>query len=233
MIIRVRFTKLGYLKYLSHLDLVRLFTRNFSRSNVPIKYSEGFNPHPKFSIGNPLSLGIESESEYMDVEFEEDISPEEFSRRMNEVLPKEIQIIDAKEIDSKASLSSIVKWSHYEIHLWIQEENKRIELREKLDSLLEREEIIIKKKKKKGKKKIEVDVNIIPWIGNVKFKEIDNEGYVVIQALLKTGEEGNLKPTELVYAMDETLSLGISLEMTRIKRLDALAEADGEIYRPL
>lgn len=233
LIIRVRFTKLGYLKYLSHLDLVRLFTRSFSRSNVPIKYSEGFNPHPRFSIGNPLSLGIESESEYMDVELSDEISPIDFMNRMNGVLPKDIQIINAEFIDEKESLSSIIKWSHYEIHLWIDNEEKRIGFQAELDKFLQFEQVKIFKKKKKGKNKIQTEVNIVPLIGNVIFKGIDEDGYVVLNSLLRSGESGNLKPIELVTAINEKIEAGINLEMTRIKRLDAFAETEGNIYRPL
>lgn len=233
MIIRVRFTKLGYLKYLSHLDLVRLFTRSFSRSNVPVKYSEGFNPHPRFSIGNPLSLGIESQSEYMDVEMSDEIAPNEFMIMMNRVLPKDIQIIHADIIDDKESLSSIIKWSHYEIYLWIEDTKKRQEIKENLDRFTSLDQVMIKKKKKKGKRKIHVDVDIVPLIGNVTFKGEDQDGYVIITALLRSGESGNLKPIELVTALEDKTNSGINLEMTRIKRLDAFAETEGNIYRPL
>ena len=90
MIIRALFTKKNYLRYISHLDLVRLFHRTFNRSQLQIKYSEGFNPHPKFSIANPLSLGIESEGEYIDIELENDIKIDEFIDRMNKALPQDI-----------------------------------------------------------------------------------------------------------------------------------------------
>ena len=58
---RLQFSKEGETKYVSHLDLVRLFTRAFKRAELPLAYSEGFNPHPKMSIGLPLSVGVTSE----------------------------------------------------------------------------------------------------------------------------------------------------------------------------
>ncbi len=91
MILRVKFTKKGYLKYISHLDLMRLFERGFRRAQIPIKYSEGFNPQPKFSIANPLALGIESEEEYMDINLHERIPIDEFIERMNRELPDDIK----------------------------------------------------------------------------------------------------------------------------------------------
>ena len=69
---------MNYLKYISHLDLMRLFERTFNRIDAPIEYSQGFNPKPKISIASPLSLGIESEEEWMDIELLEKVDQEEF-----------------------------------------------------------------------------------------------------------------------------------------------------------
>lgn len=233
MIIRVRFTKTGYLKFLSHLDLVRLFTRSFSKAELPVKFTEGFNPHPRFSIGNPLSLGIESTAEYMEIEFTEEINPEMVMSRLNEVLPEGIKIIEAVESDGKASLTSLIRWSHYEIRLWLKNEADRTALVDKLQGWDELDSVFIDKKKKKGKNKISVQVDIKPLIGNLQFKDFDTEGFAVLGALLKTGEEGNLKPSELAEALETHLKLGIDLEMTQIKRLDTFIEKDGKIEKPI
>ena len=115
MILRVKFTKESYLKYISHLDLMRLFQRTFRRGNIPIKYSEGFNPQPKFSIANPLALGIGSIEEYMDIDLYKKIAIEDFIERMNKELPEGIKIIDAKYIEDNRSISSLISWSFYEI----------------------------------------------------------------------------------------------------------------------
>ncbi|MDY4561321.1 MAG: TIGR03936 family radical SAM-associated protein, partial [Peptostreptococcus porci] len=75
-IMRIKFTKLGDMKYISHLDVQRLFQRVFRRAEVRLSYSQGFNPHPKMSYGNALALGVESYGEYVDIEIEDDLSPE-------------------------------------------------------------------------------------------------------------------------------------------------------------
>lgn len=233
MIIRVRFTKTGYLKFLSHLDLVRLFTRSFSKAGLPVKFTEGFNPHPKFSIGNPLSLGIESTAEYMEIEFAGEINPEMVMNRLNEVLPEGIKIVEAVESEGTASLTSLIRWSHYEIRLWVKNEADKTALVDKLLGWDELDRVFIDKKKKKGKNKISVQVDIKPLIGNLQFKDFDPEGFAVLGTLLKTGEEGNLKPSELAEALETYLKLGIDLEMTQIKRLDAFIEKDGRIEKPI
>ncbi len=233
MIIRVRFTKTGYLKFLSHLDLVRLFTRSFSRSGIPVKFTEGFNPHPKFSIGNPLSLGIESTAEYMEIEFAEDIRPEKVMVSLNTVLPEGIKVTEAVVSEGTASLTSLIRWSHYEIRLWVKNEADRTTLADKLKGWDDLDSVLIDKKKKRGKNKISVRVDIKPLIGNLQFKDFDQDGFAVLCALLKTGEEGNLKPSDLAEALETHLSLGIDLEMTQIKRLDAFVEKDGKIEKPI
>jgi len=84
------------MKYISHLDLIRLFQRAMRRANLPLKLTQGFSPHPKFSIKRALKLGVESENEEATVILKEDIEPEEFKRRLQEQLPEGIEIRDVK-----------------------------------------------------------------------------------------------------------------------------------------
>ena len=58
--VRIRFSKTGQAKYISHLDINRVFARTFARAGVKIWFTEGFNPHPYMSFSLPLSLGVES-----------------------------------------------------------------------------------------------------------------------------------------------------------------------------
>ena len=58
------FSKTGLVKYISHLDMLRLFKRAFRRAGIELAYSQGFNPHPKMGFAQPLSLGYEAEAEY-------------------------------------------------------------------------------------------------------------------------------------------------------------------------
>lgn len=59
----LEFSKQGYIKYISHLDMLRLFKRTFKRAGIPLDYSKGFNPHPRMSFAQPLSLGYTSKQE--------------------------------------------------------------------------------------------------------------------------------------------------------------------------
>lgn len=90
------FAKFGKMKYISHLDLMRLFTRALRRAELPLKMSEGFNPHPKLSIKRALKLGVESQSEEASIILKELITPEDFQGRLQKELPEGILIKDVQ-----------------------------------------------------------------------------------------------------------------------------------------
>lgn len=90
------FAKKGTMKFISHLDLMRLFMRAMRRADLPLKMTEGFSPHPKFSIKRALKLGLESEDEEASVVMKEPVVPEDFKDRLQKQLPEGIIIKDAQ-----------------------------------------------------------------------------------------------------------------------------------------
>lgn len=92
----VTFSKMGDMRFISHLDLMRLFHRALRRSALPITITKGFNPRPKISISRALKLGLESENESAAFYFDEDIKAQDFINRINGQLPEGIRIKDAK-----------------------------------------------------------------------------------------------------------------------------------------
>jgi radical SAM-linked protein len=92
---RFIFTKRGPMKYISHLDLMRLFMRAMRRADLPLKLSEGFSPHPKLSIRRALKLGIESENEEATIGLKWFIQPQEFIEQLNQQLPEGIRVKEA------------------------------------------------------------------------------------------------------------------------------------------
>ncbi len=90
------FTKKGLMRHISHLDLMRLFTRALRRTDLPLKITEGFNPHPKISLKRALKLGIESENEEASVLLKEPVNLDEFKKKLQEQLPKGIEIKDVE-----------------------------------------------------------------------------------------------------------------------------------------
>jgi radical SAM family uncharacterized protein/radical SAM-linked protein len=116
--IRVRFSKTGEMALLSHLELLSLFSRAVGRARVPIRFSQGFHPHPKFSFATALSVGVESWAEYLDMEVDPGCDPLFVSETLNSVLPEGLRIMEVVNIPRNSpSLAVITDSVRYRLKL--------------------------------------------------------------------------------------------------------------------
>ena len=177
---RAKVTKKGYLKYLSHLDWQNTLVKGLFRSQLPVVFTEGFNPIPKISLGAALPIFIDSLTEFIDFELYVDLPADEIKDRLNAVLDENARIINIYEIPKKAeSLDITTQWARYEISP-LDEGIFKIEFLEYIkDKLTSEDEIFLTKKTKKGVDKL---INIKHSVRDVEFK--DNKLYVT----LKTGQ---------------------------------------------
>ncbi len=114
--LRIKFSRGEELKYLSHLDLTRLWERSCRRAGIALAYSEGFTPHPRLSLASPLSVGVTSKAELMDIFIVNWTSPHLFVDRMNRELPGGIHIEAAHSVNPEMpSLQSQVSSAEYEV----------------------------------------------------------------------------------------------------------------------
>ena len=90
--VNIRFAKLGLMRFISHLDLMRVFQRSLRRTGLALYFTEGFSPHPKISFRRALKLGLESENEEAVIILREQVSPVDFRERLQKQLPEGIQI---------------------------------------------------------------------------------------------------------------------------------------------
>jgi len=100
--LRLKFAKGVAIKYISHLDLTRAWERTFRRAGLPLLYSQGFNPRPRFQIAAGLPVGVTSRVELLDVWLMQPLEPEEALARLNAVSPPGLEALDAVEVDLKA-----------------------------------------------------------------------------------------------------------------------------------
>ncbi|HAZ32166.1 MAG TPA: hypothetical protein DCY61_05695 [Dehalococcoidia bacterium] len=122
-------------KYITHLDIMRLWHRALRRAGMPLSYSQGFNPRPRIAIAAPLALGITSEAELMDVFLERKVALHFFTRVVNEQLPPGIKIVEAREYWPKLpSLQSQLRFAEYQVEVESRRPPK--EIRQALRSLL-------------------------------------------------------------------------------------------------
>lgn len=140
---RVYFDKFGEMKFISHLDLLRFFDRLLKKSQIPVKYSQGFHPRPKMSFGSPVSLGTEAYDEMMDFELETPMSNEEVFKRLNSSNVVGFKVNKVEEVPRKSSIMEEYTVMIYEV------EGSEEDI-SKLEELLNRDEIV-EVKEKKGK----------------------------------------------------------------------------------
>ncbi len=192
MDVRMSFEKTGMAKFISHLDTVRCVTRAMKRANVPIWYTEGFNPHAFLTFAMPLSLGFESLCETVDFRLMEEVDLKELAEKINNALPVDITV---KEIYIPETSSNDIRWAEYKIVF----NNPDKILLAVAESRLSADEIIVMKKAKQGRKKVEKPVNIKEHIKSYSLSVAD--GKLVLNALLSAGTSTNINPMLLIGAL--------------------------------
>ncbi|MBN2098427.1 MAG: DUF2344 domain-containing protein [Dehalococcoidia bacterium] len=114
--LRVRFSRGEDLKYISHLDLMRLWERVLRRAGIPVAYSEGFSPHPRISLAAPLPIGVTSEAELMDIVVRKAVSPYFFLQNTRPQMPRGMEVFEILQISLNApSLQSQAQFIEYRV----------------------------------------------------------------------------------------------------------------------
>lgn len=186
----IKFSKESNIKFISHLDLMRTIQKIIKRAALPIEYSKGFNPHMTISIAQPLSVGVYSSGEYMDVVLKEEIDENEMKERLSNNVPSGVRIFEVIKVkslsDKKVPQSmAAIEAAKYEIAIKYTDSSI---LEQELKKLPRLNEWNIIKKSKNGEK----EVNIKPLIKEFKYKL---EGNILkLQVLLSAGSKENLSP---------------------------------------
>lgn len=195
------------IKYVSHLDFVRVFGRAFRRAELPIAYSEGFNPHPLLTFALPLSVGYTSECELMEFVMEKELQTEEIKEKLQKAMPIGIEIMEVCK--GKTRMKKLDNALYI-----VKAEN----LPDDLSEFLSLDSILIEKKTKSGIKEADIRADI----KNITLKD------GCLEMLLSAGSRANLKPEVVINAMNKYIDGYNALEC-EYHRKQIL---DGE-YNPL
>lgn len=187
--VRLRFSKTGQAKYISHLDTNRVFSRAFARAKINLWYTQGFNPRPYMSFSLPLSLGVESYCENVDIRIIDDLTDEEIKIRVNDALPLGIRIIDV--YDDFMDCHDIV-YSDYVYKFEFKDNELALE---KIKAVLESDAIMAQKKAKQGKRRVLKETDIKQFI--VKYNISIRDDNIILNIGLLAGPDKNLNPTLL------------------------------------
>lgn len=212
--VRIRYQKNGMIRFTSHLDTMRMFSRAFSRTDIAVYYTEGFNPHPYLVLGLPLSLGFESECDLCDFRVENEEPLRDIVAKLQRVLPDGIQITAAGE--PKMPLRDIA-YVEYESRIYGDAPYQQADAAA-VKRLLDCEEIEMEKKSKRGIQK----VNIRPLIDAASVA-LGREGEMVLHTILSAGNE-NLNPELIVQAV-QNYCPELPVRYSRHKRLSILTES--------
>lgn len=222
----IKFTKESSIKFVGHLELMRTIHRIVRRSEVPVEYSYGFNPHIIMSLAQALSVGIYSKGEYLDLSLVETIPEEELIEQLNNSSTTGIKFLDALRIENvinekkKPQAMAAVEMANYTIRIKCDDTSK---IEEELAEVLKISEWNIIKKTKKGSK----EVNIKPMLHKFQYKIIGD--ILEIKALLACGSVANLSPKALSDFILDNTNFCLNDSFVEIFRHDMLAAKKGKL----
>ena len=193
--VRIRLSKRGRIKFVSHLDMFRTMQRAVRRADIPLWYTEGFNPHPYISYLLALPLGVEGIAEPIDIRLVEPMTMEELKERLNAVMPEGMRVESAAPPVRKPGE---IAFARYEVTL-DREDISPQELREAMDC----GELTCEKSGKSGHKKIMKTVNVSEHIREYQLNDAGEN--LLLTVTLPAGSTFNLNPIQLMDAVSARL----------------------------
>lgn len=192
--VRIKFSRTGPLRFLSHLDLMTAIIRAFRRTDIPVVYSEGFAAHPKVSFGPALSVGMESESEYLDVELGHKVGLDKVMSELNSQFPQGIKALDAGYLTFKAeSLSSAIKRFTYSLSIPV---NMGYNISaDAINEGMQRSEIIVTRRIEEAHKKIDIR----PFIEKIEL--VSGVSGIQVNLILQSRDGKGCKPAEALKGL--------------------------------
>jgi radical SAM-linked protein len=196
--LRIRFGRGEEIKFISHLDIMRLWERILRRAQIPLAYSEGFSPHPRISLAAPLPVGVTSGAELMDVFTTKWVSPHSFTAAISHQLPHGIEILGVYQIaPTLPSLQSQVRYLEYLVNVESEREAKEIE--SEISRLLSLEHLPWHHQRDSGQRDYDLrtlidDLRLVDW----------HSPYCTIEMRLRCDSSGSGRPEQVTLALNFT-----------------------------
>lgn len=208
MKIRFQFKRGEELKYIGHLDVMRLFERAFKRAGIPVTHSQGFNPRPHIVFAQPMPLGLSSDGEFADVELDIRYELDNFLEKLNAALPDGIKVVDARENTGNKNIMAIVEAARYRIDF---NAPGNLDIESIISNVLSRDRIIVLKKTKSGER----EFDIRPLIYELSGEAENSTGF--FNVLLCAGQDNNVRPELFITGVNSCLN--IDIEMVKMHRI--------------
>ena len=211
MKLRMQITKDRDIRFISHLEYVRTIERAIRRAKLPAAYSEGFNPHLKFSLASALGVGVVSYTEFVEIELAEPMEVELAAKALDKALPRGIRVLAADAVaNNTAALMAEAAGASYVVTLPFAED-----ISEAVASYNDAEELLFKKAAPTRKEKFkEIDVKF--YIPKIAVEQKDGKTSFAFEC--KITPTGSMKAVDLLNALNEAYALNLPVEMADIER---------------
>ena len=208
--LRIKFEKTGVAKYISHLDLMRVFSRSLVRAGVEVAHSEGFNPRPKIVFASAISLGLESLCEFADIKLppsEREALEIEIYEKIKGVFPQGINIVDVYEPENDFKDIDRTRY-----HIFFKADGVDAgELKKLFDG-----DVFVEKKPG-------VNINLKDYICEINISDGSQE-YILADVVVKTSQEMFLNPENIIKGVN----LKFAVEDYVIRKVGVLDRDNGE-----
>ena len=211
MKLRMQITKDRDIRFISHLEYVRTIERAIRRAKLPAAYSEGFNPHLKFSLASALGVGVVSYTEFVEIELAEPMEVEVAAKALDKALPRGIRVLAADAVaNNTAALMAEAAGASYVVTLPYDKD-----MSEAVANYNDAVELLFKKAAPKRKEKFkEIDVKF--YIPEIAVEQKD--GKTIFSFECKITPTGSMKAVDLLNALNEAYALELPVEMADIER---------------
>lgn len=201
--VRFKFRKVGDLQYISHLDLQKAMGRVLVRAKVPLWYSKGFNPHPKLIFALPLSVGAQSECEFLDVRVERATPPDELLEHINLELTDELRFLAAYYPETKLE---DIYWAEYDFA--IKTAGASEDMAQDIKDIFCAEQLMIVKKRKKDGKVTVSETDIAPFVRDVSVALDGGEIKINLKLSASINQtHPHINPESLITVLKEKLGI--------------------------
>lgn len=222
---RLRLTKKGPARFMSHLDFIRAVERAVRRAALPVALTEGFHPHPRMSFSPALPVGVESECELVDVELRERVGADEVKERLEPLLPDGLRLMWCMVLPfGEPPLSSVIRAASYEM---VFECGDGIASQDAVEAAIEgfvrADSVRVIRTTPKGTK----EVNIRPLVYALGVDQRDGAAHV--RMLAAAGPAGHVRPDDVAREIARRAGLGRACARARIVRKDFYVERNGEL----
>lgn len=223
----IKYTKEADIKFISHLDLLRTIQRSIRRSGLPIHYSKGFNPHMATAIAQPLSVGVYSDGEYMDAEFDEEVEISEMLQKLNENSARGVRFLNAVLIPEPnhnekkfPQAMALIDGARYIIKI---KYSSLDNFEKEMETLMNKEEWTMVKRSKRAEK----EVNIRPMVKEIKYWTKDDSA--IFNILISAGSREHLSADLFVDLIKKNTTNVLEDEFVDIKREEMYFLKEGNL----